>query len=57
LDSNPQLSPEISHRMCEVITKIEKEYKKAPPLEFINIDVFNILVKEEHMALKQDKKN
>ena len=56
LDNNPQLSPEISHKMCEVITKIEKEYKKAPPLEFINMDVFNILVKDEHLALKQNGK-
>jgi hypothetical protein len=31
--------------MCEVITEIEKEYKKTPPLEFINMDVFNILVR------------
>lgn len=44
LDSNPKLSPEIFNTMCEVITEIEKEYNKTPPLEFINMDVFNILV-------------
>jgi hypothetical protein len=36
-----------------VITQVEKEYKKAPPMEFINMDVFNILFKEEYMAVKK----
>jgi hypothetical protein len=44
LDSNSKLDPEIFNMMCEVITEIEKEYNRTPPLEFINMDVFNILV-------------
>ena len=44
LDGNSKLEPETFNTMCEVITEIEKEYKKTPPLEFINMDVFNILV-------------
>jgi hypothetical protein len=44
LDGNPKLDPEVFNIMCEVITEIEKEYKKIPPIEFINMDVFNILV-------------
>ena len=45
LDDNPKLDPETFNTICEVITEIEKEYKKTPPMEFINMDVFNILVK------------
>jgi len=48
LDSNPKLDIEIFNTMCEVITEIEKEYNKTPPLEFINMDVFNILVRTKN---------
>jgi hypothetical protein len=48
LDDNPKLHPDIFNTMCEVITEIEKEYNKTPPLEFINMDVFNILVRTKN---------
>ena len=48
LDTNPHLNTEIFNAMCDVITKIEKEYNKTPPLENINIDVFNILLRAEN---------
>lgn len=54
LDSNSRLAPEVLGKICEVITQVEKEYKKAPPLEFINMDVFNILFKEEYVAIKKN---
>lgn len=54
LDNNSRLNPEVLGKICEVITQIEKEYKKPPPLEFINMDVFNILFKDEYMALKKN---
>ena len=44
LDDNPGLDPETFNTICDVITEIEKEYNKTPPLEFINIDIFNMLV-------------
>ena len=48
LDNNPKLAPKIFKTMCDVITEIEKEYNRTPPLEFINMDVFNILVKAKN---------
>ncbi len=54
LDNNSRLDAEVLHKICEVITQVEKEYKKAPPLEFINMDVFNILFKEEYVAIKKN---
>lgn len=48
LDGNSKLDPEIFNTMCEVITEIEKEYNKTPPLEFINMDIFNILVEAKN---------
>jgi len=48
LDSNPQPGPGIFNAMCEVITEIEKGYSKTPPLENINIDVLNILLRAEN---------
>jgi hypothetical protein len=46
LDTNPALGPEILEKICDVISAIEKDYKKTPPLELINIDIFNILMKD-----------
>lgn len=54
LDNNSRLDPEVLDKICEVITQVEKEYKRVPPLEFINMDVFNILFKEEYMAVKKN---
>jgi hypothetical protein len=45
LDGNPRLEPEVFARICHVISEIEKGYKKTPPLENINIDIFNLLEK------------
>ncbi|HEY9002873.1 MAG TPA: hypothetical protein VIM89_16080 [Mucilaginibacter sp.] len=56
LDNNSRLDSEVLYKICEVITQVEKEYKKAPPLEFINMDVFNILLKDEDMAMKKNGK-
>ena len=53
LDNNSRLDVEVLDKICEVITEVEKQYKKAPPLEYINMDVFNILFKEEDMIIKK----
>lgn len=45
LDSNPQIDVQAFSAICSVISEIEKEYKKTPPLEYINIDIFNILAR------------
>ena len=57
LDSNPKLDIEIFDTMCEVITEIEREYKKIPPLEFINMDIFNILVRVKNPRYEDIKDN
>lgn len=54
LDNNSRLDADVLNKICEVITQVEREYKKAPPLEFINMDVFNILFKEEYIAIKKN---
>ncbi|MBV8390350.1 MAG: hypothetical protein JO080_11170 [Mucilaginibacter sp.] len=46
LDNNSRLTPDVLDKICAVITQVEREYKKAPPLEFINIDIFNVLEKD-----------
>jgi len=43
LDDNPRLDTRVLKMICDVISQIEKEYKKIPPLEFINMDIFKIL--------------
>ena len=45
LHSNPALQPGVMEKICDVISAIEKDYKKTPPLELINMEIFNILVK------------
>ena len=57
LDNNSRLDAEVLGKICEVITQIEKEYKKAPPLEYINMDVFNILFNDEDMIIKKNGEN
>ena len=48
MDNNPKLDPDIFCTMCDVITEIELEYKKTPPMEFINMEVYNILVRAKN---------
>ncbi|MGZ3776801.1 MAG: hypothetical protein ACXVI9_04240 [Mucilaginibacter sp.] len=58
LDDNPRLDPDTFKTICEVISEIEKGYKKVPPLEFINMDIFNIIVKastQDHSKERQDR--
>ena len=57
LDNNSRLAPEVLDKICKIITQVEMEYRKAPPLEFINMDVFNILFKEEYVAIKKNNKS
>ena len=45
LDDNPKLDPEAFKNICEIISEVEKGYKKTPPLELINLDVFNVINK------------
>jgi hypothetical protein len=45
VDSNPQIDMQALSAICSVMSEIEKEYKKTPPLEYINIDIFNILAR------------
>ena len=47
LDSNARIDPEILKKICKVISEVEKGYKNTPPLELINIDVYNMLAKNE----------
>jgi hypothetical protein len=56
LDNNSRLDPDVLDKICEVITQVEKEYKKAPPLEYINMDVFNILFKYEGVITRKNGK-
>ena len=48
LDDNPKLAPEAFKNICEIISEIEKGYQKTPPLELINMDVFNVITKANH---------
>lgn len=43
LDDTPRLDARILKKICDVISQIEKDYKKIPPLEFINMDIFRVL--------------
>ncbi|MFB9841870.1 hypothetical protein [Mucilaginibacter ginsenosidivorans] len=54
LDSNAALKPEIMEKICGVISAIEQDYKKAPPLEFINIEIFNILARDRDSDNSED---
>ena len=54
LDNNSRLDTSVLNKICEVITLVEKQYKKAPPLEYINMDVFNIFFKDDDIALKKN---
>jgi len=54
-DNNASLNPDILHKICSVITEIEKEYKKIPPLEFINLDVFDILERQRTRRMTFNK--
>ena len=53
LDSNEHLNPEVFEKMCQVLTEVEKQYKKTPPLEYINIDVSNILFKRDYTEVSK----
>ncbi len=57
LDHNPKLAEEIFDTMCKVITEIEKEYERTPPLEFINFDIFNCLVRARNPRYGNYKPN
>jgi hypothetical protein len=45
LDANPRIDLYAARKICYVLSEIEKEYKKMPPLEFINMDIFKVLAK------------
>ncbi|HVV54679.1 MAG TPA: hypothetical protein VHC47_05125 [Mucilaginibacter sp.] len=46
LDANPGIEKNAFKRICDVITAIEREYNTTPPLELINIDIFNMLARD-----------
>lgn len=48
LDHRPPLEQSVLRLICEVISEIERDYKKTPPLEFVNLDVFRILERIKH---------
>jgi hypothetical protein len=48
LDYHPSLEKALLNTICEVISEIEGDYKKTPPLEFVNLDVFRILERIKH---------
>lgn len=52
LDSPPMIDQPTYDEICDVITAIEKEYKKTPPIEYINIEIHNILVKMKNPRYK-----
>jgi len=52
LDSQPMIDQPTYDKICDVITVIEKEYKKTPPIEYINIDIHNIVVKMKNPRYK-----
>ena len=43
LDTNPKIDLYASRKICYVLSEIEREYNKVPPLEYINMDVFKVL--------------
>ncbi|HVS94342.1 MAG TPA: hypothetical protein VHE59_20030 [Mucilaginibacter sp.] len=47
LDDHLKIAPDTLTRICYVISEIEKGYNKPPPLEWINIDIFNMLMKNK----------
>lgn len=48
LDANPLLNPDVLHEINDVLTEIELKFKKRPPLELINQEIFNILIKHRN---------
>lgn len=54
LDTHPMIDQPTYDKICDVITLIEKEYKKTPPIEYINMDIHNVLVKMKNPRYKVD---
>lgn len=48
VDTNPTLAPEMLHEMSNVLTEIELKYKKRPPLEFFNREIFSSLIRHRN---------
>ena len=55
LDENKKLDPKAFKVICDVISEIEKEYKKMPPIEFINMDIFKILARKRNSLSESDQ--
>jgi len=57
LDNHQKLEAGIFKRMCDVITAIEIEYKRIPPIQYINLDIFNILVRADNPGFFEGEQN
>jgi hypothetical protein len=44
---NESLEAEAIKKICDVITRIECDYKASPPLDLINFDIYSILTGTE----------
>lgn len=48
LDGNPVIDPDIFANICLVITEIENEYKRVPPVETFNLEIHDMLVQAKN---------
>jgi hypothetical protein len=53
LDSNALLDPGVLNEMCTVITEIELAFRKAPSLEFLNMEIFRKLIERKRLPVLQ----
>lgn len=49
LDDNPPFEPAILEEICVIITEVEKEFKKGPSLEFLNLEIFRKLTERRKL--------
>jgi len=49
LDDNPPFDPAILDEICAVITEVEKEFKKSPSLEVLNLEIFRKLTERKKL--------
>jgi hypothetical protein len=52
LDNNPKLNADVMKEFCDVITEVERKYKKRLSVELFNSEVFRIIsrLRTRHFA-------
>ena len=51
LDDNASLDPDVFEEVCIVITEVEKEFKKSPGLESLNMEIFRKLTTRKKLPV------